>query len=97
MARALRVRRPAWRCPVAVRGHDRKAIFRRQSRPPCQLQRRPSTPAQAIPVIIANLTPQDVTPPPKSPAPRKADAAVLQFRLHQKRIFEDRRGILILH
>jgi len=31
MARALRVRRPGGRCHVAVRGHDRKAIFRRQS------------------------------------------------------------------
>jgi len=31
VARALWVRRPGGRCPVAVRGHDRKAIFRRQS------------------------------------------------------------------
>jgi len=31
MARALWVRRPGGRCPVAVRGHDRKAVFRRQS------------------------------------------------------------------
>jgi len=30
-ARALRVLRPGGRYPVAVRGHDRKAIFRRQS------------------------------------------------------------------
>ena len=33
MARALRVRRPGGRYPVAVRGYDRKAIFRRQSAP----------------------------------------------------------------
>jgi len=31
MARALRLRRPAWRYPVAVHGNDRKAIFRRKS------------------------------------------------------------------
>ena len=33
LARALRVRRPGGRYPVAVRGYDRKAIFRRQSVP----------------------------------------------------------------
>ena len=33
MARALRVRRPGGRYPVAGRGHDRKAIFRRNSAP----------------------------------------------------------------
>jgi hypothetical protein len=57
----------------------------------------PPTAAAAIPVIIADITPQDVTPPPKNPAPGKANAAALQFRPHQMRIFEDRRGILILH
>ena len=31
IARALRVLRPGGRYPVAVSGHDRKAIFRRQS------------------------------------------------------------------
>ena len=31
VARALWVRRPGGRYPVAVRGHDRQAIFRRQS------------------------------------------------------------------
>ncbi|MGA9042317.1 MAG: hypothetical protein WB421_17420 [Terriglobales bacterium] len=31
MARALRLRRPAGRYPLAVRGHDRQAIFRRKS------------------------------------------------------------------
>jgi len=54
-----------------------------------------------------NITPNDVTPPPKritptpahaATAPNEAHAAALQFRPYQKRIFDDRtRGILILH
>ena len=57
-----------------------------------------------------NITPNDVTPPPKritptpastapaSKAANETNVAALQFRPYQKRIFDDRtRGILILH
>ena len=73
MARALRVRRPGGRCPVAVRGHDRKAIFRRQSalvNAKSALQRLPGPAASELwsPAAVGNHRPNWPPVPTRPPA-----------------------------
>jgi hypothetical protein len=81
MARALRVRRPGGRCHVAVRGHDRKAIFRRQSalvNAKSALQRLPGPAASELLSGAAvgnhrpNWTPVPTRPPAAPPAAFKS-------------------------
>jgi len=72
VARALWVRRPGGRYPVAVRGHDRQAIFRRQSalvNAKGALQRLPGPAASELLSLAAvgnhrpNWTPVPTRPP----------------------------------
>ena len=73
MARALWVRRPGGRYRVAVRGHDRKAVFRRQSalvNAKSALQRLPGPAASELwsPAAVGNHRPNWPPVPTRPPA-----------------------------